>query len=68
MKTIDNVFAGVIAGALLGLSLSHAMASEKARDPVGELARAFNAVVDTLAETDPTFRERFLERLEAVRK
>lgn len=68
MKTIDNIFTGVIAGALLSLSLSHAMASEKAHDPVAGLARAFNALVDTLAETDPSFRERFLKKLEATTK
>lgn len=68
MKTSSAFFAGLVCGALLALSLTHATAAEQPHDPIAPLARAFNALVDTLAETDPTFRERFTKKLEAATK
>lgn len=68
MKITSTLFAGLVFGALLALSLTHATAAETPRDPLAPLARAINALVDTISETDPTFRERFLKKLEVGSK
>lgn len=68
MKTICASLFGLFLGALIVLSFHHATAAELLRDPISPITKAINALIDTLTETDPSFRERFLKNLEAAAK
>lgn len=52
---------GFLAGTLWRAPVLHA-------DTAAGITRAINGLVDTLADSDPTFRERFLKKLEATDK
>lgn len=68
MKTKSNLIVSLIFVAALATTLARSTAAEQVHNPIAPLARAFNALVDTLAESDPTFMERFLKKLEATEK
>lgn len=65
MKRILAALFWLTLGALISAMTPLSAAAVPAVDLPAVIARTINALVDTIAETDPSFRVRFLKRLAA---
>ena len=63
MKIFIASLCGLALGVCITFWLLHPISD--ARDPFLAVAASTNAIVDTISERDPTFRERYVKRLMA---